>query len=378
MGQETKRIIRAIATLVGTIIGAGIFGLPYVISRSGVLVGVVYFLVLGLVIALLHGYFAKIVLAIKSPHRFPGFANALLGRSGKEAAALLGILGGWLTLVIYIILGGVFLNLLVGPYIGGSDFLWSLLFAAAGFLIVMGGLPFVTGGEFIMTTALIILILIFVVVGVPKVVVANLVSYNSDFLLQPYGVILFALSGLVAIPQLEDMVGDGKKRAMYWSVVSGTVLATVLTALFVIVVVGVSGSATTTDALSGLRFAYGNWVIPIGALFGFLAVITSFLTTLVNQVDTFVYDYRVPRLVSNLLGLGIPVLVFLWGAHDYIKVMGLAGGLTGGLTGLLLVIMYLVLLKKQGLLRLRWFVPILVAIIFFCGAIAEVAITFVK
>jgi len=37
-----KNFLYASATLIGTIVGAGMFGLPYVVARSGFLIGAVF------------------------------------------------------------------------------------------------------------------------------------------------------------------------------------------------------------------------------------------------------------------------------------------------------------------------------------------------
>lgn len=376
MSQETRRTIRASAALIGTIIGAGIFGLPYVISRTGVTIGVLYFFVLGVVNVLLHDYFAQIVLAVKKPHRLPGFAGVILGRAGKDIATVFDFASGCFAAVIYIILGGIFLHLLLGPLFGGTNFMWSLLFAAIGFLVVSGGLPLIAKSEVIMTGALIVVMIFFVIIGIPKITFSNFLGINLHASLLPYGVVLFALSGLSVIPFLEDLVGDGKIKALRHSVVGGTVLATLLTAAFTMVIIGVSGASTTTDALSGLRPVYGNWIIVVGTIFGFLAVITSFFTSLANQVDTLIYDYHVPRWVARVAVVGVPLLLFLIGARDYIHVMGLAGGLIGGLTGVLLIIMYLALLKRRKAPAWRTVIPVIVAIVFFFGVIAAVSTFF--
>lgn len=47
-------------TLTGTIIGAGILGLPYVFSKSGSLIGVSWLLVLGLIVIITLWYFPSI------------------------------------------------------------------------------------------------------------------------------------------------------------------------------------------------------------------------------------------------------------------------------------------------------------------------------
>ena len=52
----------AIATLVGTIVGVGIFGLPYAAGQAGFFISSVYLFGLFFVFALLHLMFGEIIL----------------------------------------------------------------------------------------------------------------------------------------------------------------------------------------------------------------------------------------------------------------------------------------------------------------------------
>ena len=48
------KLLKAVSIFVGTVIGAGIFGIPYVINKSGIIPGFFYFLILGGVVLLIH------------------------------------------------------------------------------------------------------------------------------------------------------------------------------------------------------------------------------------------------------------------------------------------------------------------------------------
>ena len=71
----SKNFIFALASLVGTIIGAGVFAIPYVMSKSGALTCFFYFLILGSVVLLLHLFLGEVVLRTKGRHRLVGYAE---------------------------------------------------------------------------------------------------------------------------------------------------------------------------------------------------------------------------------------------------------------------------------------------------------------
>lgn len=377
MKEGTRRELRALVTFVGTILGAGLFGIPFVLSRAGAMIGVFWFVLLSVVMTLLHLYFARITLAVRARHRFPGFAGVIFGEHAKQVAAALGIFGGWLGILAYIILGGTFLYMLVGPLLGGSEFMYQIIFAAFGAAVVWRGFNAYLLGEIIMAVFLVVVILIFVGVGIPYVEVENFLPMNAMAALLPYGVIVFALSGLAVVPELEDILGKEAPARLSRVVVGGTIAAALLTAIFGFVVFGVTGGATTSEAILGFAGPVGRWVVTLGALFGFLAIITSYLPFLMNQAETFRFDYKLHRGISWILAFGVPFLLFLFGARSFIHVIGLSGGAFGGLTAVMLIAMYLKI--KRGKLSV-WgkLAPIAVGLIFFLGAIAELLVFFGK
>ena len=109
------------ATLVGTIIGAGIFGLPYAISQSGILLGILYFLLLGGVVMLLHLFFGEFSLRTKAKHRLIGYAEIYLGAWGRRFAVFAIMFSNVGALLAYILIGGLFLHTALAPWFSISQ-----------------------------------------------------------------------------------------------------------------------------------------------------------------------------------------------------------------------------------------------------------------
>ena len=118
----------ALSTLIGTIVGAGIFGLPYVISKSGVIPGIFYFLLLGGSVMLLHLLFGEICLRTGEKHRLMGYASMYLGGWARTLAALATIAGSVGALLVYIIFGGDFLVIAASPFFHISSEFASFVF----------------------------------------------------------------------------------------------------------------------------------------------------------------------------------------------------------------------------------------------------------
>lgn len=126
-----KPFFNAIAVLIGTIIGAGIFSLPYVIVKIGFIPGLLYLIGLGFVVLILNLCYGEIVLRTKKNHQLPGYAGIYLGKWGKLIAILATSIGFYGALLVYLIMAGDFLHSILGNSFTLSSFNYSLIFLFA-------------------------------------------------------------------------------------------------------------------------------------------------------------------------------------------------------------------------------------------------------
>jgi len=164
----------ALSTLVGTIIGAGIFGLPYVVSKAGIIPSIFYFVVLGGIVLLLHLMFGEIALRTSAKHRLIGYANIYFGDWAKKLVTVSTIVGIVGALLAYIILAGDFLQIILSPIVSVSSVTLSLVFWAALSVFVLRGIQAIAKMEFFMNIAL------FLVIGVIFIFAAPLGLRRSD------------------------------------------------------------------------------------------------------------------------------------------------------------------------------------------------------
>ena len=71
-------------TLTGTIIGAGILGLPYVFSKAGFFIGLLWLIILGMVMMFVNLTLGEITLRTNGRHQLSGYAEKYLGKWGKR------------------------------------------------------------------------------------------------------------------------------------------------------------------------------------------------------------------------------------------------------------------------------------------------------
>lgn len=335
-----NRFLSAIFMLIGTIIGAGIFGLPYVAAKSGFVVTIIYLAVLTIIVTLMHLLYGEVVLRTKGKHRLVGYAEIYLGIWGKRLASLSVIIGSYAGLLAYIIIGGKFLHVLFGGIFGGDAFIYSVLMYFFSFIFVANGLKIVSWAETLLSFSLLVAILIFLGKGLFFMNLSSVaVPMNWSLLFFPYGVILFSLTGGSVIPDLVGIL-DSKKHELKKTIVWGTLIPAIIYFFFIVIVLGASGFSVTDDTITGLKNLYGDGFVSVGALVGFLAIITSVLAFGINIKKTFQYDYKLPKHLSLFLAMLPPFLFFLAGADNFLAVIGFSGAVMGGIDGLLIILMY--------------------------------------
>ena len=296
---------KAVFLLVGTTIGAGFFALPYVFSLSGPTISIIGLIVLTAVTLTLNLFYTRTILKTKGDHQLPGYAKHWLGKKGKKLALLAITLSTSGALFAYVILGGNFLSL----YFNHEPSIYhSLLFFLLGSVFILRGIRSISKIEEYLT-----LILIILAVGIPLSGIKSFQIENLKIVpiskLAFYGPVLFSLSGLAVIPEIEETLRK-KRHLLSRAVALGTIIPAVVYLIFGLGVFLISGAATTVDALSGL-VAWSPRLVKIGALIGILATFTSFLSLGNVLKEVFYRDLKMaPKTAVNLALLSPFLAVF--------------------------------------------------------------------
>lgn len=340
MFGSPQNTLFAIATIVGITVGAGIFGLPYVVSKSGLLTGLFYFILLGGSSLLLNLLLGEIVLRTKEKHRLVGYARKYLGRWGGFFMTI-SILFSIGTLLAYIILGGNFLKILISPWLDVSSFSLSLFFGLLLSPFIFLGIKFIAPAELFSNTLFLLAIFTIFLFAIPQIRLENfhLVNIAHGFL--PYGVALFAFSGLAAIPEISEILKTAEERRRYkGAIIASSAIIFFIYLLFSVAIVGVSGSGTTSDALGGLEEFLGPKIIFAGALAGLITLADSFLIIGLYARNTFIYDYRWPKIFACCFVVGLPLVLFWAGAREFIATIGIVGAIAGAAEAIAVIFIF--------------------------------------
>ncbi len=332
----SKNYLLAVAILMGTIIGVGLFAMPFVISKSGIIPFFIYMAGLAIIQYFFHLLFAEVILSTKDKHRLPGFVGKYIGRQSKKFTFLVDMTGAYGSSLAYIIIGGLFLHQLLNPYFDGSIFFYSTILFVLVSLITFFDIKMIAGTELVLTSFLIIAIGLIAWRGFGHIQLTNynLLEWKNVFL--PYGPVFFAVGGGAAIPEVCRLLSfekDKIKSAILW----GTFVPAVLMLIFVLVILGITGANTSPDTLAGLSLILNDGVITFSLVFGLLAIITSYLVIAQATEEIYQWDYKLNNKLAWFLACFIPYSLYLIGWNNLIKVVSFTGAITGGLSGTILI-----------------------------------------
>ncbi len=338
---ERRRMIKASFVLFGTIVGAGIFGLPYMVQRAGYLPGLFWMVILAGAVMLTHLLYGEVVMATPGEHRLVGYVKLYLGPWAHRAETVASVIGLFGSNLAYLILGGLFISSIfqaLGVPLAeaqGSAMLFLFGLAAAWF-----GTKFLSGVDFWLTLVEFGSFVLLAGIALTGLKPEHLATVHLDEAFLPYGIVLFAYGGLTAISEVKAIVG-GSPGAVRKSIVAGTLMAAALTILFTTSVVGALGPDTTQEAVGGLNARFGGSLPLIGAIAGFFSILTSYIVFSEYLKSQFQKDFGWPKIVAVVTATFVPLLLFLMGVRSFGQVIELIGALLIGLEGIFVAWMYL-------------------------------------
>jgi len=365
-----KKFWAATFTLTGTVIGAGILGLPYVFAKSGFYIGLFWLVFLGAVIILSKLYLGEVILRTKQIHQLPGYAGKYLGKWGKKVMVFEMLFGIYSALLAYLIgEGQSFSQLFMGNV--AYTFYFAVIFWLFMTLLLREGLRGLKSVEAFGTLAVLFIILGMFVWYSPNINLENVnyINWNNAFL--PLGVVLFALLGFSAIPEVKrELAGSEKlfKKAIFF----GAFIPVVAYILFSFIFVSTLGQNVPEVA----TLAFGKIVI----ILGIFTMLTSYFVLSFALKDMFKFDFKCSKKSSFILVSLIPLIlysvVYFFNLIDFVGVLGIAGVVSAGVTGILVILMNKKA-KNEGDRKPEYSIPInwliigVITIVFIAGIFIE-------
>ncbi len=366
-----SKFIATAFTLSGNIIGAGILGLPFVFSKSGFFIGILWLIILGMIMLYTFLCLGEVALRTKAKLQLLGYTEKYLGKSFKIILFFALLFGVYSALLAYLIGEGQSLSYL---FTGSTNY---AVYFALGFWLIMTLLlrEGLRGLKKISTYGVLAVILIVFLISIfyfPEINYNNLNNVNlKDFFL-PFGVVLFSLMGFNSIPELE-MIIKGEEKKFKKAIILGVLIPILLYSLFSFIVVGALGEKIPEIATLGL-----------GKLFSLLGVFTMFTVYFVLSFalkDVYKLDLKLSKKMSYVLVSVIPLLIYLvlhiLNKLSFIAILGIGGVISGGITAILILFMNkqskkLGDRKPEYVMNIHWIIIIIISLVFVFGMVREI------
>jgi len=248
-------------------------------------------------------------------------------------ALLIGDLGA---LIAYLIGEGKSLSTLLG----GDPLLWSFIFFAIGSFLVYKGIKSIAESEFLVSGLILVIVVVIGIFSFSHISTANYTGFDIKNIFIPYGTVLFAYLGFLAIPEAHEILIN-KRKLFKKAIMIGLAIPAAVYILFPLIIIGVTGVNTTEIATIGLSDHIGKIGFVLGNLFAVFAMFTSFLAISLALREVLNYDFKVKEDLSFLFATFLPLFIFLIVRKfaSFNTVLNYAGALSGGFTGLMILLM---------------------------------------
>jgi amino acid permease len=350
MGRIFNQFLFPASILTTTIIGAGMFALPYLFNKAGIVASLFYLFFFGVVIVLIHLMYADIIVRTPENRRFSGYARIYFGELGHCLSVFMTIFGALLSLTIYLILSVSFVNLIV-PVASGAPAIYPvLIFWLLGSSAIFFNVNRLAMSEFLVFIGMAAIIFTIFGFGLAnggwgKMLSLPLIDFSNIFI--PFGAVLFSMYGRSAIPTLLGYFRNNSQLSLSgkWPIVIGSIAPAVVYLIFVFGIIGLSGSVSE-DAVSGL---VGNLPGIVLCVVGILGIISLWSTYIVIGRDikkSLEHDFGAPLFLSGAAVVAVPILFYIFGFQNFLQLVEFTGAVIIGLEGIFIVLMWLKASKR--------------------------------
>ncbi|MGC9610674.1 MAG: aromatic amino acid transport family protein [Minisyncoccia bacterium] len=364
-----KKFFLAVGLLAGTILGAGIFSLPYVVGWLGVPLGFSYLALFALVYFSIHLMYARLILKVGPGHNFLSLTEEFLPGKLKFLSdiAILGELV--LTLTIYLILAPVFIRTIFNINAPTALlFFWAVGTAFIFVKLKWLGLVEILG---VLSILALVLIIFFPVASNLSGLPLSPRSSGWMFWLLPFGPLLFAFSGRPAVSKMIEVYRSADSDfSINKAIFLGTFLPALLYAGFVAAVL-VLNPAVGPDMFGALNFP--PFLLGILGFLGLVSIWTSYFMIGLNLKEILRQDLRWNKFLSGITVIFLPLIFYVLGFQNFLETIGIVGGVFLALEGIFITAMWRKVFREN---KLR--VASLILYLIFFAAIAYEVVKYVS
>ncbi|MCD6512218.1 MAG: hypothetical protein J7K61_01260 [Thermoplasmata archaeon] len=319
----------AVLVITGTVIGAGILGLPAVFEKSGYLTASLA-LIISFIIAIEIAYMI-IELEGNTGRQIPGIIEYHLGSMAKAVAILAFFIAIFSAMTAY--------------YTGLANSFASLnLTSGLGYIVgvvitlyvCIRGLHASAKAELIITLIMLVMIGGIMLWLIPSANFSKLNKFNPSMLAYPFGVIIFAVYGHMVLPEVKRLlISHNLNRKIGLAIFLGFLIPSMLYLLFSASVVG---SFENIPDVSTIAFTGAIYVM--GMIFALLALSTSLIGNALALRDALQKDFGFKK-EAMLISPIIPLMMAVLGGKNFIFMLDVGGIFGISLLNIIISIAYL-------------------------------------
>ncbi|GIW65842.1 MAG: hypothetical protein KatS3mg094_361 [Candidatus Parcubacteria bacterium] len=328
------QIIKSIFILVSTVIGLGIFVLPYTALKSGIFF---YFwlIIIPILVLIFHLVYGEIIFQVEEKHNLPSLVARIINSKLKLPIWLIDFLGLMMVFVVYLVVIEEIIN-----HSLNLSFYFKPLLALFIFFILSFKNNFFSKLDSLLAIFLIVFILVLSGYLLTKVNIKNLLPFDANFVFS-YGIILFSFTGYHSLQIIYDLLGKDKFNFIRVNILS-LFFVFLIYLLYTLTVLGTIGPEIDVLSLFSLikylNINYLNYLILILFL---LSILTTFISLAYYLKRGLIVDFRFKENISWLtIGLSI-ILISFFDFSNVMKLINFIGSLFIGLNLILILFCYL-------------------------------------
>jgi amino acid permease len=334
-----RSFILATGLLAGTIIGAGVFSLPYVFSQVGWITGFIYLIIFTLVYSIIHLMYAKVLQIQDGNHQFFYLAHRYFGKFANFASLII-LFELIFVLLVYLVLAPSFSTLIFG----GDKVVHLIIFWLISSIFIFARLSWMGFADFVGIVCILGIIgIVFVVSWQGELITPFFKNLDLKTFFLPFGPLLFSLAGRPAIHKVVEEYNQAKilnrpfslKRAIFW----GTAIPAVVYSFFIISILKINPNVSP-EAINSLNFISPTLFMLL-SIMGLLTLWTSYFMIGANVKDILKIDLRYPNWLSVFIVLFVPIFLYFAGLKEFLFVISFVGSVFLALEAIFIVFLWL-------------------------------------
>jgi len=330
---------KATRPLIGTMIGVGLFGLPFAITQLGFGLGMAVFAIVAMLTGTLALLYADLVMVRGGKSRFIHVVQRELGPFGTFVAGSSFLGGIYGALLAYCLFGGQFLRAFIWDVLPLTPTGATALFFVLACLGTVGGFLVVARLQRILLPIMFLAIGTLAIIALPHIHWEYFFTMGTGSIGASIGVMVFAMHGFSAVPEARDLLGRSAgllPRTIFkaqWMVFAAY-------AVFIATIIGLTGPTTPENAIVALKNSLGTPVFIFASGLALITSLSAFMNVATSMTNTYLYDFRLRFIPSWLLTMIVPLVALILGASSLIGVLRITGGILSSLTAIMVLIAY--------------------------------------